>query len=70
MFMLITQVVVARGIHLLVQLAEHEQAGISRAAVSSLQHLTASSWRLKSLLQRVTRDEALLAAVATGDQLS
>lgn len=68
MFMLITQVVVARGIHLFVKLAESEQGAIASAAVSTLKRLTATSWRLKSLLQRATRDEGLLTAITAGEQ--
>ncbi len=70
MFMLITQVVVARGIHLLVKLAEEQRQGISSAAVATLKHLTATSWRLKSLLQRAARDPGLINAVAAGNAAS
>ncbi|KAK9817441.1 hypothetical protein WJX74_006164 [Apatococcus lobatus] len=62
-----TQLVVSRGIHLLVELCAHGNPEISKPAVRALDHLSSTRRRFKSLLMRAAQDETVLAAIATAD---
>ncbi len=65
-FVLNTQLVVSRGIYMLVELAEDSNEDIRAPALRTLYHLTNTNRRFKSILARATQDHALLAAIASG----
>ena len=65
-FMLNTQLVVSRGVYMLVELAEDGNQGMREPAIRALHHLTMTNRRFQSILFRATQDEKLLASVASG----
>ncbi len=68
-FVLNTQMVISRGIYLLVRLAMDEVRQVRQSSIDALHVLTVKSPRLKSILVRATQDDGLLEAVAAGETL-
>lgn len=65
-FILNTQLVVSRGVYMLVELAENGNQGMRQPAIRALHYLTMTNRRFQSILFRATQDEKLLASVASG----
>ena len=65
--MLVTQVVIAKGIRLLLRLAQDRRQLVSATARSTLEHLGAISWRLKSIMLNSNSDGSVLATTAEGE---
>ena len=65
-FMLNTQVVLSKGIQLLVELAADYRSKIKQPAIATLHHLTATNQRFRGIMMRATDDAALLQAVESG----